>query len=268
MRDIVERLKLLVEEGGSFTYRNFASQISESGYPLTPKPEWVSWTGRTRMLLESKFGAESPVVETLALGLRERILGFDEPRFLLAKSYMIGALTLAIDAISGEYPLRSPIGLAGHPQAASGRVFIVHGHDNELKTELEVFLKNLGLDPVVLHREADRGATLLEKFELHSDVGYAFILLTPDEIAYTKDQAAVKEAARKTELRARPNVIFEFGYFVGRLGRPRVCCLYKGDVTLPSDLNGLVYKKIVHTVEEQGYGLIRELRAADYSISV
>ena len=70
------------------------------------------------------------------------------------------------------------------------------------------------------------------------------------------------------EERARPNVIFEFGFFVGRLGRSRVCCLYKGNVALPSDLNGLVYKKVTNSVEDQGFSLIKELRAAGYAINV
>jgi predicted nucleotide-binding protein len=82
--------------------------------------------------------------------------------------------------------------------------------------------------PVVLHREADEGATVIEKFEKHSDVGFAFILLTPDEIGYTVDQINIPEADKVIEYRARPNVIFEFGYFVGKLGRKRVCCLHKG----------------------------------------
>lgn len=57
------------------------------------------------------------------------------------------------------------------------------------------------------------------------------------------------------EYRARPNAIWEFGYFVGRLGRDRTCCLYRGNTTLPSDLNGLINKQFVNTVEEFGYKL-------------
>jgi len=59
----------------------------------------------------------------------------------------------------------------------------VHEHDDELKQQREMFLTELGLEPV-LHREADEGQTIIGKIENHSEVGYAFILLTPDEIAY------------------------------------------------------------------------------------
>jgi predicted nucleotide-binding protein len=114
------------------------------------------------------------------------------------------------------------------------KVFVVHGHDEIAKTNLEIFLHEIGLEPVVIHRQADEGLTIIEKFERHSDVGYAFILLTPDEIAYIKADESKEDNERKKESRARTNVIFEFGYFVGKLGRSRVCCLYKGDVSLPS----------------------------------
>ena len=143
---------------------------------------------------------------------------------------------------------------------------MVHGHDSELKTDVERFLHEIGLEPVVLHRQPDEGATIIEKFEKHADVGYAFVLLTPDEVAFTADQENLPEGQRKTERRARPNVIFEFGYFVGRLGRPRVCCLHKGDVSIPSDLDGLVYKKIGASIDEQALSIIRELTAAGYTV--
>ena len=142
----------------------------------------------------------------------------------------------------------------------------MHGHDSALKTDLERFLREIRLEPVVLHRQPDQGATIIEKFEKHSDVGFAFILLTPDEIAYTSDQEGRADSERTKELRARPNVIFEFGYFVARLGRNRVCALVKGDTSIPSDLSGLVYKRIVDLIDPQAYSIIRELRAAGYEI--
>ena len=93
-------------------------------------------------------------------------------------------------------------------------------------------------------------------------------MLTPDEISYTVAQINIPETDKVIEYRARPNVIFEFGYFVGKLGRNRVCCLHKGDVVLPSDLNGLVYKKVDGSVDPQAYAIIRELKAAGYKISM
>lgn len=151
--------------------------------------------------------------------------------------------------------------------AKTKKVFVVHGHDEIAKTNLEVFLLEIGLEPVVLHRQADEGLTVIEKFEKHSDVGYAFILLTPDEIAYIKAEESKQDDAREKEKRARPNVIFEFGYFVGKLGRSRVCCLYTGDVSLPSDVSGMIYKKFVNGIEEVAYSIIKDLKASGYAIA-
>ncbi len=121
---------------------------------------------------------------------------------------------------------------------------------------------------MVLHRQPDQGRTLIEKFEHHSDVGFAFILLTPDDVAYKAEEHALPDDRRKKEFRARPNVTFEFGYFVGRLGRGRVCCLIKGEVARPSDIEGLVYKSITDSIEGIGYSIIKELKAAGYTIKI
>jgi len=147
------------------------------------------------------------------------------------------------------------------------KVFVVHGHDETAKTSLEVFLREIGLEPIVLHRQADEGLTIIEKFEKHSDVGYAFILLTPDEIAYICSEDRKPDAERKKEFRARPNVIFEFGYFVGKLGRSKVCCLYTGKVTLPSDVSGVIYKKYENSIEEVAYSILKDLKASGYKVA-
>jgi len=143
----------------------------------------------------------------------------------------------------------------------NNKVFIVHGRDEVAKTSLEILLHEMGLEAVVLHRQADEGQTIIEKFEKNSDVGYAFILLTPDEIAYFSHEDSLPDHERKKEKRARSNVIFEFGYFVGKLGRQKVCCVYTGDVSLPSDVSGMIYKKYISSVEEVAYSIRKDLKA-------
>lgn len=146
-------------------------------------------------------------------------------------------------------------------KAVNDRVFIVHGHDNALKDETCVFLKEIGLNPIVLHRQVDGGLTIIEKFEKHADVSYAFILLTPDDYGFSVDELQKPESKRKGEFRARQNVIFELGFFIGKLSRVNVCCIYK-DVELPSDISGLIYKKIQISIQEVGYEIIKELQNA------
>jgi len=153
-------------------------------------------------------------------------------------------------------------------EPTGSQIFVVHGHDDMLKYELELFLKEIGLDPIVLHRQSDEGQTIIEKFEKHSNVSYAFILLTPDDVAYLRSEDEKPDGERKKEYRAIPNVLFEFGYFVGKLGRNRVCCLYKHSVALPTDVSGLLYKQVTGTIEQIGYELIKELKAAGYELKM
>ena len=145
------------------------------------------------------------------------------------------------------------------------KVFVVHGHDEALKNDMELFLRKIGLEPIVLHRQPDQGLTVIEKFERHSDVAFVVVLLTPDDVGYTQAESKKSESKRKIESRARQNVIFEFGYFVGKLGRKRVCCVYKEGVTVPTDISGLLYKEVKSSVDDIAWPLIQELRAAGLS---
>ncbi len=141
------------------------------------------------------------------------------------------------------------------------KIFVVHGHDNALKDETCVFLSDIGFDPIVLHRQPDGGLTIIEKFEKYSNVNYAVVLLTPDDYGMKAEELKKAEGERQGEFRARQNVIFELGFFIGRLGRQSVCCLFK-NVEVPSDINGLIYKTVNKSVDEIGYEIIKELKAA------
>ena len=148
----------------------------------------------------------------------------------------------------------------------SNRVFIVHGRDTESLKELKTMLSGFGLNPIVLHEQPSGSRTIVEKLEKYSDVGYAFVILTPDDVggAY-KDKKILRFEGKK---RARQNVVLEFGYFIGLLGRDRVCCLYKGDVELPSDMHGIVYISFKESVNDVRNKIIKELKAAGYDIRI
>jgi predicted nucleotide-binding protein len=121
-------------------------------------------------------------------------------------------------------------------RSESRKVFVVHGHDGEAKQAVARFLERLDLEPIILHEQTNRGRTIIEKFEAHSDVAFAVVLLTPDDLG----QSAVAETW-VPKPRARQNVIFELGFFFAKLGRRNVCALYRGEVELPSDLGSVMY---------------------------
>lgn len=124
-------------------------------------------------------------------------------------------------------------------QAEPRKVFVVHGHDDAAKNGVARFIEKMRLHPIILHEQPNGGRTVIEKFETYSnDVAFAVVLLTPDDLAREAcDGADVHEL----KSRARQNVIMELGYFIGRLGRNRVCALHKRDVELPSDYQGVIY---------------------------
>ena len=118
------------------------------------------------------------------------------------------------------------------------KVFIVHGHDHSSRDTVEDLVDNWGLIPIVLDKEPNKGRTIIEKFEdLADETSFAIVLLTPDDVG---GPASVQQTG-DLQRRARQNVILELGYFLKRLGRPKVCILYKEGVELPSDIHGLLY---------------------------
>lgn len=137
----------------------------------------------------------------------------------------------------------------------SNKIFIVHGHDEAAREGLARFIEKLGLEAIILNEQPNQGRTVIEKFEnAGSDVGFAVVLLTPDDVGNAATAAS-------SVMRARQNVIFELGYFAGQLGRGRVCLLRKGSVEIPSDLFGVVYTEM-DAAGGWKAGLARELRAA------
>lgn len=123
--------------------------------------------------------------------------------------------------------------LPERPVSAARKVFIVHGHDEAAKEGMARFLSQIGFKPIILHEQASANRTVIEKFEANADVGFAVVLLTPDDEGHAKGE--------DPKPRARQNVIAELGYFVGRLGRARVAVFKKGDVEVPSDFAGVIY---------------------------
>ena len=140
------------------------------------------------------------------------------------------------------------------------KVFLVHGHDIGSKETISSFLKKIELQPIVLHEQANEGRTIIEKFENYADVSYAIVLLTPD------DACKSQHNNDSETFRARQNVIFEFGFFIGQLGREKVCGVKVGDIEIPSDYSGVLYVDF-DSSESWKIGLVRELKAAGLELN-
>lgn len=116
------------------------------------------------------------------------------------------------------------------------RVFIVHGHDEAVLHEVARFLEKLEQSVTILRELPNQGRTIIEKFEDYSGVGFAVVFLTPDDRGGGVDRPYEEQSPR-----ARQNVLLELGYFLGKLGRSRVCALYREGVEVPSDYTGVLY---------------------------
>lgn len=137
------------------------------------------------------------------------------------------------------------------------KVFIVHGHDGEMKHAVARLVEKQGLTAVILSEQANPGDTIIEKFEKHSDVGGAICLFTADDLGHAKTEP-------DEHPRARQNVVFEAGYFMGKLGRDKVVIIAENGVELPSDMQGIVY------FDKNGwqFEVLKELKMMGYSIDL
>lgn len=143
----------------------------------------------------------------------------------------------------------------------TGKVFIVHGHDNGVKDSVARFIEKLGFQAVILHEQANEGRTIIEKFEAHAEADFAVVLFTPDDMGYQ-----VKQGPEYAKPRARQNVVLELGFFMGLLGRNRVAVLHTGDLEMPSDYSGVLF--ITLSDETWNYRLAKEMKASGLEVDL
>jgi predicted nucleotide-binding protein len=229
---------------GTIEYNRYRQAARLDSGPIEATPDWIS----------VRSGG-------LDYGLDA---GRDFHRYLAeGKQQAIAPLKQAVRGLEEEISARSDIVAtdAGDvvPAAALDRskIFVVHGREEGPREAVARFLERLGFRPIILHEQANQGRTVIEKVEAHSDVGFAVIILTPDDVGGLKGDAL--------QPRARQNVLLELGYFIGKLTRKRVCTLKAGEMEIPSDWRGVVDEPY-----DAGGGwrqtLARELEAADYEI--
>ncbi len=136
-----------------------------------------------------------------------------------------------------------------------GKVFIVHGHNAEMKEAVARLIERQGIEAIILNEQANKGKTIIEKIEDYSDVAGAICLFSPDDEGKALRDKEVKK-------RARQNVVFEAGYFMGLLGRENVIMIASKEVEIPSDLSGVLYTDI----ENWKFSLLQEMKAMGYVI--
>jgi predicted nucleotide-binding protein len=153
-------------------------------------------------------------------------------------------------------------------------IFIAHGKDLKPLNELKGMLVEFGLNPIVLSEQPSGGRTVIEKLESYSNVGFAFIILTPDDLGGFVEAGGsiwsrpkrLRQFLKTAHIRPRQNVILEFGFFAAKLGRNRMALLLKKPVEQPSDMQGIAYLNFKESLQEIKEEIEKELKAAGYDI--
>jgi len=144
----------------------------------------------------------------------------------------------------------------------TAKIFIVHGRDDATKNKVARYIKRFDVEPIILHEQPNSGRTIIEKFEGEAaDVDFAIVLLTAD------DQGSLVGSEDGLQSRARQNVIFELGYFIGVLSRAKVVALREDGVELPSDYAGIIYIDLDEK-ESWKLELAKEIKSAGIDIDL
>lgn len=145
------------------------------------------------------------------------------------------------------------------------KVFVVYGHDQVARTQLEAMLRRWDLEPLIIDQLESSGNTIIEKLEEYiPQAAFGIVLATPDDMGYPKG----KEEEKK--YRVRQNVVLELGMLLSRLGRSKVAILLKNteDMEKPSDIHGLIYIPFTADVKETTVDLVKEMNKNGYYIDI
>lgn len=164
---------------------------------------------------------------------------------------------------NGQSPKVKPVQAVG--QVASRKVFVVYGHDQNARNELEAMLRRWNLEPLILDQLPSGGQTIIEKLEnARKEAQFAVVLATPDDEGHRSEHPDEKAP------RARQNVVLELGMMLALLGRARVAILMRSGPAMerPSDIQGLIYISYKEKVTEAALTLAKEIDAQGVKIDL
>lgn len=218
--------------------------------------DYNRWEYVTYNYLIKAFGSHSPNVKEV---IDVEVYGNDPAKVISKQLQIIDSL---IEVLEAEVELQPGPSQDAISAPSGNRVFLVHGHDEVALYTTARFLEKLDLAVIILREQPNEGRTIIDKFVGYSDVGFAIVLLIPDDRGGPASAPYEEQAPR-----ARQNVIFELGYFLGKLGRKRVCALYREGVEIPSDYSGVLFLPF----DDAGawrFTLVREMKAAGLDVDM
>lgn len=242
--DYPERQKKFMDDYDK--WNNFNSELLKHSFDIPNNSYHSSYNSSDISLLLSKKDR----AEICKLALENKIKLLEQ---------FIDAATLLPCAVNDKKPIKE------QNISDKRKVFIVHGHDDDLRTKVELLLRELNLEPIVLFKAPNAGRTIIEKIEEESnDIAFAIVLYYPCDLG--NDKNAVNDLS-DLKPRARQNVVFEHGYMCSLLGRNRVCAVCTNDIEIPGDLSGILYLKADDS-DLWRYKLVKEMNAAGMSLDM
>jgi predicted nucleotide-binding protein len=166
-----------------------------------------------------------------------------------------------------EYDFNQHSGITNTVINKSKEVFIVHGHDEMAKDQLELVLHKFGLEPFILANNVGQGLTIIEALESKIGINqnqpsFGIILMTPDDMGY-----AVNQGCDTIKSRARQNVVLEMGMLISSIGRKNIAILIKGNLEKPSDSDGIIYISFDKHVKETASKLAERLQNSGFTLN-
>ena len=196
--------------------------------------EFIKWKQKIKSELIAIPNKDQYIEDTIKL-VNVRYDGLNDKRNFMELSASLEAVR---DNVGRYYAEDSSIGSTD--KQSNNKVFIVHGHDEAVRDRVELFLRRVGLDPVILCNKPNGGLTIIEKIEEYTDVAFALVLYTGCDEGKLKTDVELKP-------RARQNVVVEHGYLIQKLGRERVVALVEDGVETPGDVSGVLYISLSDT---------------------
>lgn len=228
-------------------------------YVMTSTPAFQAWKNEAERFLIKKFGETSFERQNFVkTSFRPQLWTSNQDLIKACKNGLI-ATKMVFQTYLEELVSEDTINKVGSVEMSiqtNQRIFIVHGHDGELKEAVARIIEKQGIEAIILSEQANTGKTIIEKFEKYSDVGCAICL-------FTADDSGKQNAAKEFKPRARQNVVFETGYFIGKLGRDRIVILSDEGIEIPSDLSGVVYTN----TDNWRIDLLKDLKAMGFDVN-
>ncbi len=185
----------------------------------TKDPAFKKWRRDTDVSLEHLFGKDTRHIRDFrGVSFTPGSYNMMNPEPAFAQAFVNGKasadalLQSMIDEVQEYWPdTGENLGQREEKNpASSNKVFIVHGHNEAARESVARLIRQIGLDPIILHEQPNRGKTIIEKFIDYSDVGYSVIILTADDRGGKTDD--LPDAYKP---RARQNVILELEFLPG-----------------------------------------------------